>query len=42
MVIYAKDTDQLITIVAGLVERGLHFSAKETTDGWKIELTGGF
>ncbi len=42
MIIFAKDTDQLVTIVAGLVQRGLQFTANETAAGWKIELTGGF
>lgn len=42
MTIRADSTEQMIEIVAGLVQKGLTFNAVETNQGWEITLTGGY
>ena len=46
MIIHDIETDQLATIIAGLVKQGLTFDCRPdwTTSGchWTITLTGGF
>lgn len=42
MTITADSIEDLTSIVAGLVEKGLTFEARSTSSGWVITLTGGY
>lgn len=44
MIIKVGTTEEMLTVVKGLVERGLQFTSEETTGNgdWIITLTGGF
>ncbi len=40
--INVSDLKTFATLVAELVKQGLTFEAREESDGWVIELTGGY
>ena len=42
MTITCENTEEMVEVIAGLVQRGLTFNVTEATYGWLITLTGGF
>jgi len=40
--IFCKTTEQMAEVAASLTRRGIIFNATEDSNGWTIELTGGF